>query len=146
VGTARQDGHWQTAVLPALTVPQPITFTYGESNAWHRFSSDQTTFIAFRVRAATRPAAQALADEIAAAGVGVSRFQAEEGEQIGLNGRGWRRASFTYQSGGESIAGMIMVHIAGEQEVVAWAEAPQAQFPDLAESLFLVMAAGMTMR
>ncbi len=142
--TADLRGQWTRLDLGGFQVPQPLPFGYEVAGEWHRFSRDGQRFLALRPQAATRQAADAARALVQAAGEGTANFNAGEPYPFLLGGRVWQRADFAYRNGdGTDIIGLIMVRTAGDQEFAAWAEAPAAEFAELAEEVFLIAIAGV---
>ncbi len=144
VGFGLQPGDWAQADVGGFSLARPSDFVYQEVRGWQRFSRDQYTFVALRMRPATAPAADTLETLVRDAGAGAADFAAEAPFTFALGPQLWQRADFSYTAadGGE-IWGFIMARMENGQEVVAWAEAPASDYNDLADSVFLVMIADM---
>ncbi len=147
VGVGLQPGQWATVDLETFSVAQPANFTYQQANGWERFNAGQYTFVALRTQPASRDTAAVVTALVRDAGAGVDNFRASEPTLFPLAGYVWHRVDFSYDVAGlGTVWGFIMARVAGEQEVVAWAEAPSASYNDLATNTFLTMIADMTLR
>lgn len=142
--TADLNGQWTRFDLGGFQVPQPVSMGYEVAGEWHRFSRDDQRFLALRPQPATRQEADTARALVQTSGEGVANFNAGEPYPFLLGGRVWQRADFAYRSSeGTDIIGLIMVRTIGEQEIAAWAEAPAADFGELAEEAFLIAIAGV---
>jgi hypothetical protein len=121
----------------------PATYRYQQlKNGWERFSNEDG-FVAFRNQSASGIGRrQLLADWLDVARGEVSSFTAEEQVQLALAGHHWSRADFSFEDEEDGpVRGFLMATIHDEQEIVAWAEAPAALFPDLERERYLTMVA-----
>ncbi|NJN55288.1 MAG: hypothetical protein HC804_11330, partial [Anaerolineae bacterium] len=147
VGVGLQPGQWATIDLETFSVAQPANFTYQQADDWERFNAGQYTFVALRTQSASRDTAAVVEALVRDAGSGVDNFRASEATLFPLGGEVWTRVEFSYDVAGlGTVWGFIMARVAGEQEVVAWAEAPSASYNDLANSVFLTMIADLTLK
>lgn len=150
VGFGLQPGNWATVELDDFSVSVPSEYNYEElSNGWQLFSAaDNVTFVALRadpVSGDDRPMLARYWTDIA--GQDVRNFNAGEIYRFSLANMSWARSDFSYSSeDGSAIRGFIIATIAGGQDVVAWAEAPAAQFDHLEGTVFLVAISDMTLR
>ncbi|MCL4266698.1 MAG: hypothetical protein KJ069_26200 [Anaerolineae bacterium] len=146
-GVGLQPGQWAKVNLDNFSVAQPANFTYQPANGWERFNAGQYTFVALRTQPASRDTAAVVAALVRDAGAGVDNFRATEPVLFPLAGYVWHRVEFSYDVAGlGTVWGFIMARVEGEQEVVAWAEAPSAGYNDLASGTFLTMIADLTLR
>jgi hypothetical protein len=150
VGFGLQPGNWATLELDEFSISVPTDFSYEElENGWQLFSAtDYVTFVALRSDPASGDDRPALARSWAeVAGDEVRDFNAGEVYRFALANSSWARVDFSYTNDdGQAIRGFIIATIAGGQDVVAWAEAPAAQFEHLEESVFLVAVSDMMLR
>lgn len=147
VGIGLQPGQWGTVDLESFSVAQPANFTYQQANGWERFNAGQYTFVALRTQPASRDTTAVVTALVRDAGAGVDNFRASEPTLFPLAGYVWHRVDFSYDVAGlGTVWGFIMARVEGEQEVVAWAEAPSASYNELATNTFLTMIADMTLK
>jgi hypothetical protein len=145
-GFGLRPGEWATVDLEAFSVAQPADFAYQPYNEWQRFVADRHTFVALRSQPVTRPVADVLAALVRDAGAGVTDFNADEPYPLPLGRAVWQRVDFSYAAAdGTEIWGFIMVKVEGDQEVVAWAEAPATVYNGLEGDVFLVMIADLAL-
>lgn len=143
-GAGLKPGHWAQLDFAAFSVAHPSDFAYQQQGDWQRFIADGRTFVALRVMEETRPSADVLAALLRDAGAGVADFQAGQPFAFALGDEVWERADVGYTAeDGTEIWGFIMVRLADEQEIVAWAEAPAAIYNQLETAVFLTLIADM---
>jgi hypothetical protein len=127
-----QSGGWTELVTDGFTAAQPEGFTVQElDGGWVRFSApDGSSFAAFRTDVDSGAGRLAVVDRwLAVAAEGVASFRAAEPYRFALGGHLWMRADFVYLAeDGADIWGYVMVTLVGDQEVVAWTEAPAEIF------------------
>jgi hypothetical protein len=149
VGFGLQPGNWARLELDDFSVSAPSEFSYEKlPNGWELFSADHATFVALRAEPATGDDRPALARYWAGvAGQEVRNFNTGEVYRFSLANSSWARIDFSYtHDDGSAVRGFILATIAGGQDVVAWAEAPAAQFEHLENGVFLVTISDLTLR
>jgi hypothetical protein len=143
-GVGLPPGAWAQLNLADFTVAHPADFAYQPQGDWQRFVADGRTFIALRAQPATRPAADVLAALLRDASAGIQGFTAGDPYAFPLAGLVWSRADVAYTAAdGTPVTGFIMVRLAGEREIVAWAEGRTAVFPQLEATTFLTLIADL---
>jgi hypothetical protein len=149
VGPGLQPGHWARLVLDHFAISAPSDFSHQElQNGWHLLSAaDQVNFLALRTDPASGDERPALARYWqGVAGQEVRNFNAGEVQRFSLANMSWARVDFSYtRDDGSAMRGFILATIVADRNVVAWAEAPAAQFDHLESSVFLVAIADMSL-
>ncbi len=145
-GIGLQPGKWATIDLETFSVAQPANFIYQQVNGWEKFSSGSYTFAALRTQSASLDTTDVVAALVRDAGADVENFNSGAPYLFPLGGHVWTRADFSYDVAGlGTVWGFIMARVEDGLEVVAWAEAPAAQYNDLESGTFLTMIADLTL-
>ncbi|MEM7115645.1 MAG: clostripain-related cysteine peptidase [Chloroflexota bacterium] len=148
VGIGLQPGNWARLDLDSFTVPQPADFVPAQWGDWEAFElgGNDQTYVALRVNPAEFSDDQVLQSLVESA-ADQEAFVATPPFRTLIGSAVWQRADFSYRdSSGDEIWGFIMVRIEGDQELVAFAEAPRQIYNDLEAQVFLVMIAGLTLK
>jgi hypothetical protein len=149
VGPGLQPGHWARLALDDFSISVPSDFTHQElQNGWHLLSAaDQVNFLALRTDPESGEERPALARYWqGVAGQEARNFNAGEPYRFSLANMSWARIDFSYvRDDGSAMRGLILVTTVAGRDVVAWAEAPAAQFDHLESSVFLAAVADLSL-
>lgn len=140
-------GAWSALSLEEFTVARPQTFDHETlDNGWQLFTGDNSdTFVALRADPDAGEGREAvLTNWVQVAGAGVAGFISADPYHYTLADSLWLRRDFEYiADDGALRRGFVMVTLGDGQELVAWAEAPAAAFPDLENQIFLPLIADL---
>lgn len=142
VGFGLQPGNWATVELDGFSVEVPSDFQYEETESgWQLFSAeDGYSFVALRTDPASGDDLQTvILDWAEVAAEGFDDFSYTDPYDFSLDNKAWSRVDFSYTAeDGTFIWGMLLVTVVDDQEITAWAEAPQDVYLELESSVFLV--------
>lgn len=147
-------GNWAVLEGGDFQVTLPSDFTYEElESGWQLFSSsDSVSFVALRNDPATGDEPTVIVEDWAETaatdgdGNPLPGFSASEAYRFPFGNVAWARVDFEYEnSDGDTVWGFLMATVVGDQDVVAWAEAPQDTFNELETSVFLVAISDLTL-
>lgn len=139
---------WGKLAAVGFDVPQPADFQYEDAaGGWQRFSAnrDSHIFVALRAEAVTAVSQAETVSYWSNIGAqGVAGYQAGEPYRFALAQEPWLRLDFSYTAeDGREIRGFILTADREGQRIIAWVEAPAAEFDELENSIFQVMLSGI---
>ena len=152
VGSGLFPGRWPTVDLDRISVPNPEDFQQRESGGWQRFQAgfDSRIFMALRTETgADRTVEESLSFWAGLAADGVNNYAESPSFRIAVRNRIWARRDFSYVgSAGQEIWGFIMVTETNEsgEQVIAWAEAPAANYNQMEQNVFAIMLTELEQR
>lgn len=142
-------GNWSTLSTDDFTIARPLTFDHEPlDNGWQLFTGeDSDTFIALRADPDSGSGREAvLTNWVRVASEGVASFISADPYRYALADNVWLRRDFEYiADDGALMRGFILVTLRQGREIVAWAEAPAAAFPDLENQTFLPLISGLAL-
>lgn len=151
VGSGLFPGRWPTVDLDRISVPNPDDFQQRESGGWQRFQAgfDSRIFMALRTEADPgRTVEESLNLWAGLAADGVNNYSETPSFRIAVRNRIWARRDFSYVgSAGQEIWGFIMVaETENSEQIVAWAEAPAANYNQMEQNVFAIMLTELEQR
>ncbi|MFK7800970.1 MAG: clostripain-related cysteine peptidase [Anaerolineae bacterium] len=145
IGSGLFPGRWPRVDLDRISVPNPEDFDQRESGGWQRFQAgfDSRIFMALRTDAEVdRSVDESLGFWAKLAADGVNGYSETPSFRLAVRDRIWARRDFSYVgSSGQEVWGFIMVSESAEsnEQIIAWAEAPAANYNQVEQNVFAIM-------
>ncbi|MFT5195208.1 MAG: hypothetical protein ACI85U_002227, partial [Candidatus Promineifilaceae bacterium] len=145
IGSGLFPGRWPRVDLDRISVPSPEDFEQRESGEWQKFQAnyDSRIFMALHTEITTeRSIDESLNFWAAVAADGVVGYSETPSFHIAIRDRVWSRRDFSYiDDSGQEIWGFIMAVGSTDNEgsIIAWAEAPAANYNQMEQNIFAIM-------